>query len=113
MEQKMKRIPFDLDLAKQGVAFRVSEHDISDNYHVLSNEQIITFQYKQGGDTYYSTLELGTELGEAYHLIPDEPKPERWVILPARAIEYTSKNAALDASALLQEPFLKIVKLAD
>jgi len=125
METKMKKIPFDLERAKKGEAFRMSKDDRSDNYHVLSNDEIITFKYNMGSDLFYTTLEIATDLKEAYHLIPDEPKAERWAVVQKKRIynsekiaemdcqEYNDRQNRYDAIATNEIDKYTVVKLAD
>ena len=117
MEQKMKRIPFDLELAKQGVAFRLTETDNTDNYYIADFQDKIWFKWTN--ELTKEELELLSDIDkikDAFHLIPDEPKPERYVVTYPLEIYDNVKRAQLECDAknsnLVVGSDYQIIKLA-
>lgn len=107
----MKKIPFDLERARKGEAFRLHPDDVSDTFYIGEFEGLIFYWWDNG---IVRTWDRGKVHASWYHLITEEPKKERWIILPVCTIEFTSKNAATDyQDAQFFDVATKIVKISD
>jgi len=101
--QKMKRIPFDFELAKQGVA--IYDNDEVPMFFIHEYEGKLWVKY-EGGD-FLIPLD-----GTYYHLIPEGFKKERWAVIPKDEI-YTDQSDANARKRGLRSSYYTVVKLAD
>lgn len=109
METKMKRIPFDLERAKKGEAFRMYSNDEYDTFYIGELDGEIFFWWLENG---FKKVERSKPKEMWYHLIPDEPKPERWAVVEKRHLYmFVKKDAAIKAKA--DRDNYTVVKLAD
>jgi hypothetical protein len=108
METKMKKIPFDLELAKKGEAFRTSKTDKEDTFYIGEFDDSLFFWWIEDGVKEWNVSQPDKEW---HHLIPDEPKPERWATVHKNRI-FNSEQEAKDS---LFHPWenVVVVKLAE
>jgi len=105
----MKKIPFDLERAKKGEAFRVSPRDQHDNFYIMHNDEFISLRYKSGFDNIYECC-LMTDTKRWHHLIPDEPKSERWAVVYNMDIHNSKQEAEFHRNGSTNHT---VFKLAD
>lgn len=111
METKMKKIPFDLERAKKGEAFRLGDTDVSDNYFVSITSNGIMAKWFQDDCWNKCTFPLLDALYEGWHhLIPDEPKPERWAVVYKMDVYDSKEDAEYHRNGSTDH---LVVKLAD
>jgi hypothetical protein len=106
--QKMKKIPFDLERAKKGEAFRLNKNDSSDNYYFGEVDADIYFWYiNEEGNKW---VDHETPDNNWHHLIPDEPKAERWAVISIGLLFKSKEDAELFCG---NKNNYTVVKLAD
>lgn len=111
MEQKMKRIPFDLELAKQGVSFYINRNykEVEVYYFADLNDDIF-YRWEEDG-----IIEWDVDIKQKdwYMIVPDEPKPERWAVVYNMCIFSTEDEADKCIEDRYNPASYTAVKLAD
>jgi hypothetical protein len=111
METKMKKILFDLERAKKGEAFH-TDIDTFPSFYIAHYEDMVWSKFTRKGKT-VTYLEVPND--KWHHLIPDEPKLERWAVVSKKSI-YDDFNLAIEALKSLNTNYnynYTVVKLAD
>jgi hypothetical protein len=111
--QKMKKIPFDLERAKKGEAFRMPFNNC--DFFYLSNFGNQYHCKHRDHETGGWQASLYHNMDEWFHLIPDEPKQERWavVIIKTIGLKEDADKKAEYLNRVIDGDEYTVVKLAD
>jgi hypothetical protein len=103
--QKMKRIPFDLQLALSGQATFIDGVDTETQF-IAQCDSKLWMKFNNGKTAIFS-------IDSAYHLTPYEPKAERWAVVHNSSI-CLSQDAAYKQVERHYDPLqFTVVKLAN
>ena len=100
----MKKVPFSLELAKQGVAIFVGNLSHQPMTFLAEYNDKVWLKYNNGTSTICFK-------DNCYHLIPEEPVKERWAIISKNFIYESRESAEKDLGS--SSINYVIVKLAE
>ena len=111
----MKKVPFDLTLAKQGVAFRLFTGDKSDNFYIADRNEFICYYYKtMQGDERVECAEIDKSW---YHVFQKEKIKGKWAVVGKDMILDNVKDAEIlkaESNEIVKDNlYYTVVKLAE